>query len=324
MMTTTRRFGAVATALTLLIALFGGLTGTASADVLLTPPTVDAGYGRNYGYELDWSEPSTGTTGVTSYVAEVFAQSDSTFSTPLQTKVVDPPANPALGSVVVFTGLTPGSLYVGTVRAVYGVDGTSIRAVGTVAKAFLPPGKVTSFRLTVANHRVRATWKAPAFDPRNDYGDFGFFYHVEVVNLSPAKYAEIVSTTSTTVTGLTNGRTYTVKVSVLSGGEGPTVSGLARPFGPPPRPSHLSTAWLTGGRTRLTWRAPASTAAAPISSYLIYVNGNRVETINGSHVSSCTVGGESRGRRYRFAVRTKNAVGGSAPLYSAKLVRPRN
>jgi hypothetical protein len=120
--------------------------------------------------------------------------------------------------------------------------------------------------------------------------------------------------TTQTVTGLTNGTTYTFKVAAINAaGTGPQSSGsnAAVPGIVPAAPT-IGTAVAGSGQATVSWTAPASNGGPPITAYVVtaYVGFNPVMNfIAGPNATSRTVSGLTNGTTYRFRVSAVNAAG---------------
>ena len=131
-------------------------------------------------------------------------------------------------------------------------------------------------------------------------------------------------TTSTNITGLTNGVTYSITVSARNVvGTGPASSAVdVTPGGVPGAPTGV-TAVAGSGSATITWVPPASTGGNPITGYTVTSNvGGFSTTVSGSE-NSAVINGLINGVAYRFRVFATNVVGnGPASAYSVA-VTPR-
>jgi len=220
------------------------------------------------------------------------------------------------------TGLTNGTTYYFWLAV-----GTSPTAVSNTALAIPmgapgPPAKLTA---TAGNAQVTLSWAAPASTgglPVSGYmiykgtspgGETG-----PPVNGSP------VDGTGYTVTGLTNGTTYYFTVvAINAAGPGPpSDEASAVPVTVPGAPAGL-TAIPGNAQVTLSWAAPASTGASPVTGYDIYAgttadfNGRApLATVTGT---IATVTGLVNGTTYFFRVTAVNRVG-EGPAAEAKAV----
>ena len=119
------------------------------------------------------------------------------------------------------------------------------------------------------------------------------------------------TTTSYTVTGLTNGTEYTFRVrAVNAGGNGAASTVTATPAPVPAAPTKLE-AEVGDRRIGLTWDDPGDST---IDEYEYSTDGGSFSVISGSDdaTTSYTVTGLTNGTQYTFAVRAVNAVGNGA------------
>lgn len=118
-----------------------------------------------------------------------------------------------------------------------------------------------------------------------------------------------------TITGLTNGQTYGVRVRVVNaiGNGAATASVNGTPSALPGAPTGVTAA---GGPASATadWNAPASNGGAPITSYVIRVfgesaGGTALATCTTATIGDCDVTGLTNGRTVYLEVAAVNATG---------------
>ena len=119
--------------------------------------------------------------------------------------------------------------------------------------------------------------------------------------------------TSQTVTGLTNGTTYTFKVAAKNGnGTGPqSVASGPVTVGAPVAPTNVS-AVPGNGSAVVSWTAPASNNGSAVTGYVVtpYVGTTaQTATTFNSTATSQTVTGLTNGTTYTFKVAAKNGNG---------------
>jgi hypothetical protein len=120
----------------------------------------------------------------------------------------------------------------------------------------------------------------------------------------------------TTVSGLTNGTTYTFRVAaknVAGTGAQSSDSHAVTPQTVPDAPSRAS-ATAAAGQATVSWVAPASDGGSPLTGYVVtrYVGGLAYGTSNVGVVTQTTVSGLANGTTYTFRVAAKNAIGTGA------------
>ena len=211
------------------------------------------------------------------------------------------------------TGLTNGTSYTFSVRAVNGVGaGTAASASATPAGR---PGSPGGLSASAGNRQVTLSWSAAASNgsaiQRYEYrrGSGGW------TTVSGGGSAR-----SQTVTGLTNGTSYTFSVRAVNGvGAGTAASASATPAGRPGSPGSLS-ASAGNKQVTLSWSAAASNGSAiQRYEYRRGLLGSWTTVSGGGSARSQTVTGLTNGTTYLFYVRAVNGKGaGSAASASAK------
>ena len=120
------------------------------------------------------------------------------------------------------------------------------------------------------------------------------------------------ATGSYTVTGLTNGTTYTFKVQAVNAqGNAVSASVTATPVTTPAKPTGL-TATVNDQQVTLNWTAPTNTGGSAITAYQVSQDSGTTWTGTGSTTTSHTVTGLTNGTAYPFQVRAVNSQGNGA------------
>lgn len=269
------------------------------------PGTVVAVAGTNGTADVSWTA-STGTL-VSSYIVTVSPGNTS--------KTV-----PAPQLDTTFTGLTNGTSYFFTVRAVNmnGTGGYSdwSNEVTPVATANVPgaPGSVNAVR---GDQQATVSWSAPTANGSPITGYKVITWPGPTVTSVPA------SETSLVVTGLTNGVPHLFNVIATNAvGDSPMsiTSPLVTPAGFPVAPATVT---AVGGNANATvsWNA-ATPNGEPISGYTITASpGGATKSVAGDQTSA-SVTGLTNGTPYTFTVRATNAVGHSADSSPSNVVTP--
>ncbi|WP_345718787.1 fibronectin type III domain-containing protein, partial [Kineosporia mesophila] len=213
------------------------------------------------------------------------------------------------GTTGSLTGLSNGTAYSITVTA------TSSAGSGPASSA------VTSTPSTVAaapsglsaspgDARFAASWSAPTQTggaPITGY----------VLTATPGTGADVVrkvDATTATVTGLTNGITYRVRVAAVNAaGTGSTSSSVTvTPLTVAQAPSSLAVDSGDGSFTA-TWNAPAETGGAPVTGYaLTYVTPSGAPVVQPVSGTRAVVSGLSNGVAYKVSVAAITAAGTGA------------
>jgi large repetitive protein len=212
----------------------------------------------------------------------------------------------------VFTGLTNGTSYTFTVRAINEV-GTG--AMSPTSAAVIPAGKPKAPTITAATPGVGQV--ALSWTPADPNGRSVTGYQVLVDGGAPFT---IGPTTSHTVTGLQPAATYTFTVRGISEiGEGDLSAGRqARTFGPPAQMGAPALSAPPYGQVNATWSAPSSDAR--ITSYEVHMNG--VFQGNVGMATSHHFGGLADNTAYDVQVRACSAAGCGNWSGFARIVTP--
>ena len=205
--------------------------------------------------------------------------------------------------------LTNGQPYRFRVRALNSVGAGAASAASPNITPATEPGAPTGLGATVSDQEVDLIWTAPA----SNGGATILRYEYEL-DLSETWTSTGGTTTSYTVTGLTNGQSYTFRVRAVNRvGAGlasssrsatPTSTVLApdTPFGLSATPGN--------GQVMLSWVQPSGGAA--LTDYEYEQDGSGTWTSTGGKAPSYTVTGLNNGQTYTFRVRAVNSAGPSA------------
>ena len=288
-------------------------TGTYARSTVLIPRTVAgavtglAGTVGNGQVTLAWVAPtSNGGSAITDYVIQQSSNSGTSWTTFVHV------ASTATSATV--TGLTNGTNYLFQVAAVNGAD-SGVYAQSTVLTPRTVAGRVTGLARTAGNGQVSLTWTAPAATGGSPITDY-VVQRSSDAGATWTTFTDAVSTaTSATVTGLTNGTRYLFQVAAVNGAGAGT---YARTASVTPRTVAGVVTGLAGtagnGQVSLTWTAPASTGASPITDYVIQQSSNAGVTWTTfrdaiSTATSATVTGLTNGTGYLFQVAAVNGAG---------------
>jgi hypothetical protein len=189
-------------------------------------------------------------------------------------------------------------------------------ATPTILTATASAGAFTSGTATV-------TWAAPAAN-----GSAVTSYTVSAVPTTGATVSRSFASSArtATLTGLVNGRTYTLQVRAvgLFGASSPAVSGPVTPLGLPGAPTGV-----TGVRgdtvVNLSWTAPATDGGSAITGYQVQVRIGGVVVRTDPPVGNVTntqVTGLTNGTAYTFRLLALNAFGSSAASAASASVTP--
>jgi hypothetical protein len=189
------------------------------------------------------------------------------------------------------------------------------------------PGQVTNVSATSGGlTSANVTWSAPSS------GGTVTSYRITPYIGSTAQTPTVINgsppDTTTTITGLTNGTTYTFKVEALNpNGAGPA-SAASNPVTPlnPVAPSvpRSVAAQPASQSTRVTWTAPQSDGDSAITGYTVtpYVGSTAQTPVQvGASATSATVSGLTNGTSYTFEVTATNGAG-TSPAGTSAAVAP--
>jgi hypothetical protein len=188
------------------------------------------------------------------------------------------------------------------------------------------PAGVTA---TAGNGQANVSWTAPD-NGNSPITSYSITPSTGTTTLPPTVVTGSPPATNATVSGLTNGVTYTFTVTASNAvGTGPAsaASNAVTPTAPtaPAAPSGVT---ATAGNTvaTVTWTAPA-TGGSPITSYTVtpYLAGQAqtTKTVTGSPpVTSTAITGLTNGSSYTFTVTATNAIGTGPASATSNAVTP--
>lgn len=207
------------------------------------------------------------------------------------------------------TGLTPGASYTFTVSAINSIGASTAGQATIVIPTVAEP--VSGLTGTGSDQNVALTWNAPA----NDGGApiTGYRIHVDGTD-SPEDIT--VTDTFATVSGLTNGVSYTFTVTAINiAGQSTATSTAATPFTVPDAVTELS-GTAGHGTVSATWNAPVNDGGTPVTGYRIVMvdqatNTVLVDELAGADIHSKTVNGLASATTIVTTVNAVNAAGAS-------------
>ena len=297
----------------------------ASTPTKPSAPTSVVAVSGNAQLAVTWTAPaSDGGSAITDYLVKYSSNNGSTWTNFVHS------VSTATSCTV--TGLTNGTPYVIKVIAKNAV-GISLPSANSApaTPAATVPGSPTSVVATPGNASLAVTWTAPASTGGSAITDYlvkyssngGSTWKNFVHSASPA--------TSLTVTGLTNGTPYVIKViarnavgiSLPSSNSAPATPAATVPSAP------TSVVALSGNASlAVTWTAPVSTGGSAITEYLVKYSSNsgaswtRYRPGLPITATACTVTGLTNGTPYVIKVIARNAVGISLPSASSAPATP--
>ena len=203
--------------------------------------------------------------------------------------------------------------------------GGGLAATATAAVASVAPDAPTNVVATAGDGQATVTWTAPASDGGAAITQY------KVASQPGTASATVAGTeTTATVTGLTNGVTYTFTVkatnadgftSVASAKSPPVVVGGGTPPTKPDAPTGV-VATAGDSMASVSWTPPANDGGAAIDSYIVASQpGSTTVTVDGA-TTSADFPGLANGTAYTFTVRAVNTVGRSLPSAPSAAVTP--
>jgi len=237
------------------------------------------------------------------------------------------PSSPITATSCTVTGLANGTAYVIKViaRNALGISLPSANSA-PATPAVTVPDSPTSVVATSGNTSLGVTWVAPASNGGSAITEYIVKYSSNGgvagswTRFFPSPRLPITAL-ACTVTGLTNGTPYVIKVIAKNAVGISLPSANSAPATPASVPDSPTSVVATSGNAGLavSWTAPANTGGSAITEYLVKYSSN-----NGASwtryrpglpitATACTVTGLTNGTRYVIKVIARNAVGISPP-----------
>ena len=205
------------------------------------------------------------------------------------------------------TDLRNGQQYAFRVRAVNSAGAGEPSTSMTGIPEAQPPSMPLGLTSMPGDGQVTLSWTAPADDGGSAVLRYEYNYSGSWM---PATVDTTAATITTTVTGLTNGQSYTFQVrAVNAAGAGDSASVMARPASPAPGMLQNLTAIPGDTQVTLAWEAPATGGPATGYHYRVSSSGVTGSWVPTSSMTTHTVIGLTNGTEYTFEVRGVNATG---------------
>ena len=224
------------------------------------------------------------------------------------------------GTSATVTGLTNGTAYTFTVTATNDVGTSAASAASTAVTPAGLPFVPTGVAAVPGNGAATVTWTAANGNGATVTGNTVSAY----AGATLVATASAGAVTSATVTGLTNGVSYTFKVRATNdvGTGADSAASAAVVAGTPGTPAGV-TATRGDQSASVTWTAPAANGGA-ISGYAVkaYTGSTLVSTTNVGAVTSATVTGLVNGTAYTFRVTASNTYGAGPESAPSNAVTP--
>ena len=174
-----------------------------------------------------------------------------------------------------------------------------------------------SLDATPGNRQVMLSWVQPS-------GGAEVTHYEYEQDLSGTWISTGSTATSHTVTGLTNGQSYTFRVRAVNSAGASAASAASANVTPATVPGAPTNLGATGGdeQVDLIWTAPASNGGATILRYEYEQGGSGTWISTGGTATGTTVFNLTNGQPYRFRVRAVNSVGAGAASAASANVTP--
>ena len=237
------------------------VTGTAAPVAAATAPGIPTNLVLTPGdaqIEVAWAAPSSnGGSAITGYDLDYKLSSSSNWINTTHS---------GTGRTFTITSLTNGADYDIRVAAINN-PGTGSYVTGTAAPvaAATVPGLPTGLSLTPSDTQIALSWTAPADNGGSALTGYSVQYSSDGGN-SFTGWSHTSTSTSATITSLTNGQSYQVRVAAINNqGTGSYVTGTTTLADRPAAPTGLT---LTSGDTQIEalWAAP-SNGGSTITGY---------------------------------------------------------
>lgn len=192
---------------------------------------------------------------------------------------------------------------------------TSLFTIEAVAQNQVPSAPI-GFDVIPGNKKIDLSWTAPSDPGSHTITDYKYAYTTSDPTNHPNQAWKAIESTSTshTLTGLTNGITYSIALRAVSGaGDGsPTLQVSATPTIPAPT---NFTARAGDGEVRLSWTPPTVVSGSPLMDYDYSKDdgANWATTGGDGTISTYIATGLTNGNSYTFKVRAvRNTENGAA------------
>jgi hypothetical protein len=194
---------------------------------------------------------------------------------------------------------------------VTGANGTSSTGIGDQFTYFGVPGAPTVVAATAGNGQATVSWTAPSSNG-SPITSYRLTPYIALIAQTPISVG-LVGTF--TVTGLTNGTTYTFTVAAINAAGSSAESNQSAAVTPatvPGQPTGVTAAGVNGQAT-VTWSAPIDDGGSPIVSYTVNCIPACTAIVVGGSSLQAVVTGLPNDTIIRFTVTAANIVGAGLP-----------
>lgn len=223
------------------------------------------------------------------------------------------------GRSCLVTGLIPGSKYTWSVRAVNDA-GTSDASPGSAPVTALAPSRPDAPSVTTVERAGDGKVRVVVQANRSNGAPITSF----TVRANPGiRTCQIAAPAlECTLTGLTNGATYSVTATATNrlGTSPASVASEPLQVGKAPgRPQNLAVTGLSGGRALVTWTPPATDGGLPVTGYAVNTTTGKLSCRTSGELQRTLTGLEA-GRTYIVVASATNAAGSSVASLSGLTV----
>lgn len=192
---------------------------------------------------------------------------------------------------------------------------TSLFTIEAVAQNQVPTAPI-GFDVIPGDKKIDLSWTAPSDPGSHTITDYKYAYTTSDPTNHPNQAWKAIGSTSTshTLTGLTNGITYSISLRAVSGAGDGAVVGPLSAISTIPAPTNF-TAAAGDGEVRLSWTPPTVVSGSPLTDYdFSKDDGANWETTGGDGTISTYIVTELTNENpYTFKIRAvRNAENGKA------------
>lgn len=217
-------------------------------------------------------------------------------------------------SPLTVTGLTNGTAYTFTVVATNSIGNSVSSSASAPVTPATVPGSPISLSATFGNTQVTVSFSPPLSDGGSAITGY-------TVTASPGNFTATGASSPLTVTGLTNGTTYsfTAVATNIIGNSLPSPAIPGTPATVPDAPTSVS-ATAGNAQATISFTAPASDGGSAITGYTVTSSPGNFTATGAS--SPLTVTGLTNGTAYTFTVVATNSIGNSVASAASSPVTP--
>ena len=281
--------------------------GVSAAPSAPSNPSATAGNGQA---TVSWSAPSGGGSASSYTVTASPGGATCTVNAPATTCTV--------------TGLTNGTSYTFSIVATNS-DGDSSAATTSAVTPSTTPGSVSGITTSGGPTSATVSWTAPTDNGGSPITSYTVTASPGGATCTVDLVANPSAALSCTVTGLTNGTSYTFTVTPTNANGSGTQSSPSNSVTPnnsaPGAPTNV-TATAGDGSATVSWTAPASDGGAAIDGYIVTANPGGLTCTAVAPATTCTISGLTNGTSYTFSVVATNNVGNSSSSDPSGSVTP--